>query len=530
MMRNFRFRFVVFIVALLAGACAREQSESYDRYEDMSLEAWITRHRQDLLGNKQDFGEASYYIDVLHAGDPDAAPVNDTVCWVKFDFSGRDLNGNIILTRRAAEAKLAGTFTRYTHYVPYYRYCGTENVGLLEATYLAMRNVQTLGEDYFAEHGAELGLASREVLLRKGAKVVLYCPSRVIGELSGTGGYEGQYSLSSGKPVRIELTVCDTIKNPLAAEGGEVDAFCRDGRNGGLRIYDSPKDKDKGEGEGSATPGAFMPTDPRDENHPYNIAQRWVNVCDTVPQLYVDFRYKPGQPLRFAEPYAVGVEPYVSEASMEEIDRKIDEALLARFHDGDASSVPDVRTLRADSVGLGGKAKIWYVTRLLDGFVVNTNIDEVKKIVYGEAKSTGSAAEYTPEEGGMIQAWYYTVPHLKYGQWVSLVTVSTHAYGAQGKQGSTTTTPSSTSNGYTQSYYDYLNYMNYANSYYGSGYGGYYPGYYGGYMGGYYNPYYGDYVPDNGSSDSETVVTTSTSTEILPFTPLLFQIYVEPAE
>lgn len=522
MMRSFRFRFVVFIVAVLAVSCAREQTESYDKYEDLSLEAWIARHRRELLGNKQDFGEASYYIDVLHAGDPDAAPVNDTVCWVKFDFSGRDLSGNIILTRRAAEARLAGTFTRYTHYVPYYRYCGTGNVGLPEATYLAMRNVQTLGEEYFAEHGAELGLSSREVLLRKGAKVVLYCPSRVVGDLSGTGGYEGQYSLASGKPVRIELTVCDTIKNPLAAEGGEVDAFCRDGRNGGLRIYNAKE----GASEGP------LPTDPADGNHPYNIEQRWVNVCDTVPQLYVDFRYTPGQPLRFAEPYAVGVEPYVSEASMEEIDRKIDEALLTRFHDGDASSVPDVRTLGADSVGLGGKARIWYVARLLDGFVVDTNIDEVKQIVYGEAKSQGRAAEYTPEEGGMIQAWYYTVPHLKYGQWVSLVTVSTHAYGAQGKQGSTTTSVSSASNGYTQSYYDYLNYMNYANSYYGSGYGygGYYPGYYGGYMGGYYDPYYSGYASSYDTSESETVTTTSISTEILPFTPLLFQIYVEPAE
>ena len=86
MMRNFRLCFVVFVVAVLAGACAKEQSESYDQYEDRSLEAWIAQHRPELLGNRQEFGAASYYIDVLDAGRPDAAPVNDTVCWVKFDF------------------------------------------------------------------------------------------------------------------------------------------------------------------------------------------------------------------------------------------------------------------------------------------------------------------------------------------------------------------------------------------------------------------------------------------------------------
>lgn len=520
------FRFACAAAMIWAVACAKEQSESYDRFEDMSLEAWIKQHEPLLLENKQEFGSASYYIDVLDAGDPTAAPVNDTVCWVKFDFSGRDLGHRIVLTRRASEAMLAGTFTKYTHYVPYYRYCGTENASLPEATYLAMRNVQTLGEAYFEKYkdDPERRLVSREVLLRKGAKVVLYCPSRVSGDISGTGGYEGQYSLESGKPVRIEMTICDTVKNPLAAEGAEVDGFCQDVRNGGLRIYSSDED---------AADGRIpLPDDPKDANHPYNVPERWTSVCDSVPQLYADYRYKPQERFEYPEPYAVGIAPYVAGSSMAEIDRRIADTLLYRFHGGDASAVPDVRTLDADSVGLSGKAKIWYIGRFLDGFIFDTNIDEVKKIIYGEVKKEGSALEYTPESGGAVQSWYYTVPRLKFGQWAAVVSVSTHAYGAQGKQGSTETTVSSTSNGYAQqSYYDYLNFLNYANSYYGSSYGGYYGDYYGGYMGGYYNPYYSGYMPDYGDTGSDSTVTTSsTYTEVLPFTPLLFQIYVEPAE
>ena len=34
---------------------------------------------------------------------------------VSFDFSGRDLSGNIILTRNADDAVLAGSFSKYTH-------------------------------------------------------------------------------------------------------------------------------------------------------------------------------------------------------------------------------------------------------------------------------------------------------------------------------------------------------------------------------------------------------------------------------
>lgn len=524
MMRYVRLSLAAAAALLLAASCAKEQSWSYDDFEDLSLEAWIAQNKPELLNNKQGFGNASYYIEVLDAGHPDVRPVNDTVCWVRFDFSGRDLaSQEIIITRSAAEAKLAGTFTKYTHYVPFYRYCGTGNTGLPEATYLAMRNEQMLDEDYVAKYnernpGREI---ESRLLLREGSRVALYCPSRVVGDLSSSGGYEGDFTVSASKPVRIEMTVCDTVKNPLQAEGSSVDAFCRE--QGGLRIYSSSEEAADG-----VVP---LPTDPTDANHPYKVAERWVSACDSVPQLYVDYRYTPARELAFPEPYAAGIEPYVSAASMTLIDQKINEALRERFLDDDTAEFPDAVALDADSVGMEGKAKIWYIARFLDGFVLDTNIDEVKQIVYGEVKTAGKAFEYTPEKGGAVQAWYYTVPKLKYGQWAALVTVSTHAYGSQGQQGSTQS--SSSGNGYSQSYYDYLNYLNYANAYYGSGYGygSYYPNYYGGYLGGMYNPYYNGYG-DIGTGDdgNETQQTTTVTTEILPFTPLVFQLYVEPAE
>lgn len=520
MIPSFRSGFAAVAAALALASCAETQTESYDKFEDMSLEAWITQHcSPELLGNYQEFGDAGYYIDIIDPGDPDAAPINDTACWVTFDFSARDLGHRIVLTRRASEARFVGTFTKYTHYVPYYRYCGTSNAGLSEGTYLAMRNVQTLGEEYFEKYAAERGFDSREVLLRPGSEVVLYCPSRIVGDVTGDGGYEGQFSLTSGKPIRIEMKICATAKNPLEAEGTAVDDFCDS--NGKLQIYSSADTRPEG-----ALP---MPSDPDDATHPYNlVGKNWVSACDSVPQVYVNLRYRPGDaPFRFANPYKAGIAPYVSEASMDDIDRRIGKALVERFGE---PAYTDIKDLKADSVGLDGTAKIWYIGRFLDGFIFDTNIDEVKEIIYGEVKTEGTAFSYTPEDGGAIQAWYYAVPGLKFGQWASLVTVSTSAYGSAGKTGTTTTQTSS--NGYSTSYLDYLNYLNYANSYYGGygygsyGYGGYYPGYYGSYLGGYYDPLYGSGY-DN---ITETTVTTSVATEILPFTPLLFQIYVEPAE
>ena len=117
-----RVWYLAAVAVLLLSSCAKEETESFDRFENQALEAWMHQHRPELVKNYQSDG--GYYVDVLEAGDMNAAPISDTVCWVSFDFSGRDLSGNIILTRSAAEAHQVGSFTKYTHYVPYYRYCG----------------------------------------------------------------------------------------------------------------------------------------------------------------------------------------------------------------------------------------------------------------------------------------------------------------------------------------------------------------------------------------------------------------------
>ena len=551
------------LAAVVLAGCAKDTSEPYSKFEDMALEAWITQHRPDLADNYQEWEGNGYYLDIHKTGDVESAPVNDTARWVRFNFTGRDLAGNIVATRKAQEAQLTGTFTKYTHYVPYYMYSGDAFYTLMEGTWLALRKEQTLGEKYYALKKEELGLESQKFLMRMGSNVTIYMPSRVAGNgITGSGGYEGQYELEEGKPFIVTMEVCDTVKNPLQREALDIDAFCK--TNGGVLIY-TTTDKDGKSKQTTEVEGVecvAIPTTLEDENHPYKNENRWVSACDTIAQLYVNYRFDPtntpeemiydldynkkvttvdnkypnyGQ-LQYG-PYAVGVEPYTNEGSLREINTKIAEALKKRFHNDEPYvGVEKLVADGADSVTLKGDVKIWYIGRFLDGFIFDTNIDEVKEIIYGEVASAGSALTYTPEEGGLIQAFYYTIPNMRYGQWGALITCSTHGYGATGQSGSTTS-----SSGYSSSdYYNYLNYMNYYNyynSYYGGyGYGGYggYGGYYGNYYdsyygGGYYDPYYSGYYGNYyGSSQETTESVKTTTTEVPGYSPLIFEFYIEP--
>lgn len=498
------FLYLSAAAALALSSCAKEESESYEKYENLALQAYMAKYHGDskdrVMYNYQPVGDSGYYVDVIDPGSPDAAPLSDEETWVSFDFSGRDLNGNVILTRRAEEADLVGKFSKYTHYVPFYRFLGKENSNLLEGAYLAMRSKLVLDQQYADQRGLPT-----EVQLRHGAKVVLYMPSMLVGQsgVEGSGGYEGQTSLSSQRPFRVELVIRDTIKNPLQREGTDVDDFSK--LNGGLWVYNKEDHK--------------IPTDPTDPHHPYNPAsERWVSASDTIPQLYVNYRFNPKTDrFTFPKPYTSRYAPY-NDLTLEQ---RISEALVKRFHEKE--EYKGVADLYADSVKLDGTAKIWYIGRFLDGFIFDTNIDEVKEIIYGKGKfTTGSALSYKPSDESLIQAFYYAVPKLQFGQWATLITTSTYAYGSKGKEASTSTS----SSGSTSSYNDYINYLNYSNNYYGDYYGGYYGDYYGGY-GGYGGGYYGDYY--GSSYDTSTNTTTTTiSTEIAPFAPLIFEFYIEP--
>lgn len=516
--------FVAVVAALVLCGCTKDAEESFGSIESRALKAWMLKNRPDLVDNYQ--ADGKYYVEVLELGIADSMSIHDVVadkkqgsCWLFFDLTGRSLHGDVCITRNEIIARMQGSFSRSTHYVPYLRFMGEKNVSLLEGSYLAMKNVLTLGEEYASANGL-----SKQFYMRYGTKLRLYLPSSVVGGKAGvteTGGYEGQYALDGNKPMIMDIEIVNRVNNPLAYEGEMVEGFgeC----NGGVTPV-KKKEEDKNDKKAleslarsleqlQSTGGTTEP------------AKLWRHAQDTIPGIIINQSYVPDatKPFDYAFRFIKNKGSVVSEYADNkpytdtdiykngpaELDKLIDEALLKRFGAG-----------RKDGEAVGqGSARIWYIGRFLDGFIFDTNIDEVKQIIYGKVEDEGSHITYSAatDKEDFITAWYYSVPELRYGSWATFVTTSTFAYGVKGQSGDTTTSTSTDMSGYYD-YMNYMNYYNYYNTYYGNGYNNnYFMNYYN------YANMYGAPTVDTSNSVTKTTV----STEILPYTPLIFQVFVE---
>lgn len=500
----------IVITAFALTSCIKEDSLSNKEREQISLDAWIRLHKPELIGNYQENG--GYYVEILD-GDTNEGIAADGLndfgsepimeqdsCWVYVNMTGRSINGTICLTRNGELADMCGTFSHFTHYVPYINYAGSVNMGLLEGSYLAMRNELILSNDYCTMHNIK-----KPYYMRKGSKVRLYLTSSIAyGETGSSiqGGYEGQYTLDGSRPLILDIEVLRTIKNPSERELDMVGDFISH--------------------EIQWTQGTKPESEKEDEKDDLKLKGLYYSLdfqpSTTQPNLIHEKYIKP-ETGRLNNRYTDS-KKY---ANMEEVNAKINQILLERFGEG----LPKSKQTEDTQVTKSGNANIWYILRFLDGFVVDTNIAELRTYIFGETSPVCEPFNYTAsddegkeeDERSAIGAWYYCIPQMHYGAYGQIVTTSGYAYGSTGVAG-TTTTESSSSSDATTDYYNAMNYYNYYNSYYD-----YYNQYYNYYDYNYYNYNY------NTSSDSGEVTTTTTiSTEILPYTPLVFTLYVEPNE
>lgn len=527
-------------------SCVESTALKLEEVETLALQSWIEINRPDLLENYQVNG--GYYVELLDEGVADSAAVRYDDSWVWFDVTCRDLAGNVAMTRNSDLARMQNVYTDHTHYVPYYLYCGESKANSLpEGIYLSMRN--------------QLKIGDRDISVRYGTKMRLYMPSSLVSErdngMSGDGGYQGQYSLNAGRPMIAEVHVWGHVGNPLAYEDQWVRSFAE--ANGGLAP--EPENKESA-AAASALRRSFKRNTRGDEESITTVYDNlWYPAVDSIAGLYINYMYSPktqqlnfdclrSDTLIYAGQTAYTKGKIFGTKSLAQINQEIDAALLKRFGEG-------IDPAEADSLGSVQTAKVWYVTRLLDGFVVDTNITEVQKIVYSydydEVYDVSAALDFVTGENSRkdnsyVDAWEYALPQMKLGAWNVILTTSSNAYGAVGVAGSTTSSSSSNYNDY-YNYYNYYNsyygnsyYNNYYNNYYGmggmgmggmyGGMGGMYGGMYGGYD--YYNNYYNSYYYDSyynnsyytdTSTDDAAITTTS---EVLPYTPMLWQVYIEP--
>ncbi|MBQ3203998.1 MAG: hypothetical protein IJB39_03350 [Alistipes sp.] len=510
-------------VALVLGACVDSEEIPFEEAEKVSMEAWMQANHPELMDNYQERG--GYYVDVLDAGVADSLPVRNLDSWVWLKITCRDLRGNVVLTRDSDQAQMQGTYTSYTHYAPYFLYCGKDNTSMPEGTYMSLRNKLKIGDD-------------TEFQARYGTKMRLYLPSSVGTKdqsMGGDGGYEGQFVLDANRPMIVDVEVCGHLTNPLAYEDAWVQSFAK--ANGDL----APKE-DKKEEQTSKLYRATRAEGDEEQKEEIVYDEKWHLAVDSIAGLYVNYLYTPKKSLEFNcladTTLFAGQTEYrhgklYGVKTLAQINQEVDAALIKRFGEG-------LHPSEAEAIDSVATAKIWYVTRLLDGFIVDTNIPEVKEILHEDyiAEDKGTALDFVTGEdnagdNSYVDAWKYAVPQLKLGAWNAILTTSSNAYGATGVSGTRKTSSSS------NNYYDYYNYYNYYNSYYGNGYynnyynnyyGGYggYGGYYGGY--GYYPNYYNSMYYNNFYNNSYTTDTTESetvTTEIQPYSPLLFQVFIE---
>lgn len=538
-------RHILFIIcaSLSLNSCVESTALSVEEVETKALQSWMEINRPDLLGNYQENG--GYYVEIIEEGVADSTAVRYEDAWLWFDVTCRDLSGNIAMTRNADLARMQNVYTDHTHYVPYYLYCGESRANSLpEGIYLSLRNKLKVGDAEFSA--------------RYGTKMRIYMPSSLVaddgGGMSGDGGYQGQYSLDDGRPMIAEVKVWGHVGNPLAYEDQWVQAFAK--ANGGI----APEPANKEQAAAASSQRRNFKRETRGDSQTiYN--DLWYPAVDSIAGLYINYMYSPKKSLNYD---CLGRDTLIYEGqtgyakgkifgtkSLDQINREIDEALLKRF--GEGLNPADADSLRATST-----AKVWYVTRLLDGFVVDTNITEVQQIVYGNdydpVYDVADALDFVTdpdrsEDNTYVDAWKYAIPQMKLGAWNVILTTSSSAYGAVGVAGS------NSSSGGNTNYMDYYNYYNYYNSYYGNGYynnyyngyygmggmgmggmygGGMYGGMYGGYdyYNNYYNSmYYNNYYNNSYTTDSsdEDVAITTTS-EVLPYTPMLWQVYIQPVK
>ncbi|MBO5805768.1 MAG: FKBP-type peptidyl-prolyl cis-trans isomerase [Tidjanibacter sp.] len=425
------FKGLAVVVAFVAVGCATPSTTEYSELEAQSLRAWMDKNyngwESDPDWMRTDEG---VYIHWMKRSDLPAPA--DTIIkegnWVRIDYTGKTLDGDIFYTRNAGVAKIQGTYSRRTHYVDDFVYLYSENASLPKGTFQALTNMK-------------VGDMTRVVM-----------PSNMYRGSNGYNdtnvGYNGQWGISGDVPVILDsLTIAEVSEDPITLENKQVNKFAAD---------------------------------------------RWrLTEADTVSKgLYV----------QLMTPFPVKRDSVVS-------------------------------STKTDSV-----LTCYYKGYFLDGFVFDSNIDSVQMRAWGEIVNKGPM-EWDMKKTSMIEGFKEACIRACYGDHLRVVFTSAYGYGISGSAARAVTQSSSSSDSSDDmmAYYNYLNYYSYMNSMYGGGYGyGGYGSYYNNYYNSYYNPYYYNYYNNLNSSssdsssteDEEEEVKVSISTEILPFTPLVFEIWV----
>ncbi len=400
---------VVSFTACKDRAIEESADTDYDELEQEVFDEWMALNRADntiLLNSQQTEG---YYIEFAADSNPTGESVQQGE-YVQYNITTCDLDGNICHTRNESMAVQQGTYNRVTRYVPM-----TDYIPLMsDYSDYDEDELEDVGFEaiHYAFMSDEMNINGEAVkssdLFKAGSKFTLYYTSALAGTANGAGGYAGQYSHSGYRPLVSEIEIIEVINVQSTYEKNLIDEF--------------------------ATLNSDL----------YNPITDWVLLNDEEAHyIRLNTNYMPSTTdldlLKFVDAYPYSKmlrdNTYKLEGeptTLNEMNIAINTEILDLYEEDGLDFL----------VGSESDCYIWYIARTLDGFIVDSNIQEVQEIIYGSAISSTTYIGYNAEddEDNYISAWYHVVPKLAYGSWAAFLTTSTNAYGAAGSVGSSSTT------------------------------------------------------------------------------------------
>lgn len=185
------FSLWIIIAAFSLFSCAESHPEDYNEIESKALEVWIEANAPEAVP----LGDTGIYYEVIEK-EAETGKMDVRGKWVDASYLLRDLSGDIVYNRSEETARLLGTYSAYTHYVP-------------ERLYIASKR---------SASNIPAGLYEALTAIPRGETWRVYVPSRLsFGSVgfSSSNGYGGQKALEADVPVIIDsLRIEEIISDP----------------------------------------------------------------------------------------------------------------------------------------------------------------------------------------------------------------------------------------------------------------------------------------------------------------------------
>lgn len=416
---------VIASMAMVATSCEYESDdaaddllEEYEGYVQEAFDMWMEWNYGDQIaaGDIVKFDDG-YYIEMLEPSTGKGMATRDKNCYVRYNITSRSIDGSICNTRDQSIAYQEGTFTYRTYYIPQTTYIASE----VFQEYLYEYDLDddtTSDYSWYEDDAFYLALASTNHNFYQGDKFRIYMPTYLVGTATdGSGGFAGQSTLAANSLMVSDIEITEVFEDQYSdvQEMALVEQFILNNTSTGwteIETYDEDADN---------TGDDYFST-----------------YYDKRQLIYVDYDYTPNTVYNYTNKYNYMYLPEVDDKAvdMEYLETLITQTLLEEFGEGDNDE--------GDLVDDDNYANVWYITRTLDGYIVDSNVLDIIEWVFDEDNRSneddyGTALSYhaTNSADSYISAWAYTIPEIRFGEWATILTISTDAYGKDGSSSDT---------------------------------------------------------------------------------------------